>query len=440
MIGSVSAFLRWMVVGAAFFPKLLDAFFIGVATSSYQIEGSNVGECIWDQFTQDYHLTPVGNATHHYVLFQEDVALMKSLGFSHYRFSISWNRILPEPHIVNQEGIDFYHKLLDTLKDHDIEPYVTLYHWDLPLYLTRDMNGWLDARIIDEFLYYSKILFREYGSKVKYWMTINEPLTTSSQGYGPSCNFAPHQCSIPNMYTSARHQLLAHAVVATFYKDHYGDQGKIGIVLNTNWIEPLRPSAQSKAQEAMDRMFGWFMDPLFFGTFPECLSADNPPFSAEEQQQLMNSLDFLGLNHYTTYYIDENGQTSTDPDWYPAQSTWLFDAPLGMKKILEYVQQKYTSDLPLFITESGFSQRQDGVIDLVRTHYLSGYLYETLERIQQGQTNILGFFAWSFLDNFEWASGYSERFGIIQVNFTDYSRHPKLSAYMLQHLNHLLED
>jgi len=428
-------FFRGLIV-VSLWIRSIQGFFIGVATSSYQIEGFNVGECIWDEFTKEFQLTPVGNATNHYQLYQQDIELMKSLGFRHYRLSISWNRILPEPHTINQEGIDFYHHLIDSLLEQDIEPYITLYHWDLPLYLKQEINGWLDARIVDAFLDYSKIVFKEYGSKVNYWMTINEPLTTSSQGYGPSCNFAPHQCSDTNMYLSARYQLLAHAVVADYYKRHY--EGSIGIVLNTNWMEPLHERAKDMAQNAMDRMFGWFMDPLFYGTFPNVLTSTNPPFTEEEQRLLTNSLDFLGLNHYTTYYIDENGQISTDADWYPAQSTWLFDAPIGMKKILEYIHDKYTQDLPIFITESGFSQRQDGVIDLIRTHYLSAYLYETMQKIKEGMTNIQGFFAWSFLDNFEWASGYSETFGIVQVNFTDYTRTPKLSAYFLQQLNSLL--
>ena len=427
---------RWLLLNLCMSP--IQGFFIGVATSSYQIEGSNVGQCIWDEFTNEFHLTPVGNATNHYQLYQQDIELMKSLGFQHYRFSISWNRILPEPNTINKDGIQFYHQLIDLLIENKIEPYITLYHWDLPLYLKKDINGWLDPRIVDAFLDYSKIVFEEYGHKVNYWMTINEPLTTSTQGYGPTCSFAPYQCSESNMYLSARYQLLAHAVVAEYYKQHF--DGKIGIVLNTNWMEPMNSNAISMAQDAMDRMFGWFMDPLFFGTFPTLLTPTNPPFTEDEQRLLKNSLDFLGLNHYTTYYIDENGHTSTDADWYPAQSTWLFDAPIGMKKILEYIQTKYTTDLPIFITESGFSQRQDGVIDLIRTHYLTGYIYETIEQIQKGMTNIQGFFAWSFLDNFEWASGYSETFGIVQVNFTDYTRTPKLSAYVLQHLNSLLSD
>jgi beta-glucosidase/6-phospho-beta-glucosidase/beta-galactosidase len=417
----------------------IQSFFIGVATSSYQIEGWNVGECIWDKYTQEHNLHNVENATNHYVLYKKDIELMKDLGIRHYRFSISWNRMFPENEsCINKEGVDFYHSLIDTLIENEIEPFVTLYHWDLPQYLQTDIQGWLDSRIINSFLNYSKAMFKEYGSKVKYWMTINEPLTTSTQGYGGICTFAPGICSDENMFESARNQLLAHAYVSHYYKQNYN--GQIGIVINTNWIEPINENAKGNALIAMERMFGWFMDPLFFGEFPSILQSQNRPFTEEEKDLLIHSLDFLGLNHYTTYYINENGQTSTDSDWYPAQSTWLFDAPLGMKNILEYIQEKYTKTLPIYITESGFSQQNDSTLDLIRTHYLVGYIFETYKKIQEGMDQIKGFFVWAFLDNFEWASGYNETFGIVQVNFTTYERKPKLSAYTVQNIIKILKE
>jgi beta-glucosidase/6-phospho-beta-glucosidase/beta-galactosidase len=415
----------------------VNSFFIGVATSSYQIEGWNVGECIWDKFTNEKNLENVNNATNHYILFKKDVELMKNLGVKEYRFSISWNRIMPNKHLViNQEGIQFYHSLIDTLLENEIEPYVTLYHWDLPQYIQNEIGGWIDERIIHYFLDYSKVIFNEYYKKVNKWMTINEPLTTSSQGYGGICTFAPGDCSEENMYNSARYQLLAHAYTANYYKKNYN--GSIGIVINTNWIEPLNENCNQQAQDAMDRMFGWFMNPLFFGEFPTILQYQNQAFNETEKDLLIHSLDFLGLNHYTTYYVNENGQFSVDNDWYPAQSGWLFDAPIGMKKILHYIKDKYTSTLPIYITESGFSQQNDNLLDLTRTHYLTGYIKETLDCIKEGMNNIKGFFVWSLLDNFEWTSGYKEKFGIVQVNFENYEREPKLSALTIKNIINLL--
>jgi len=420
-----------------------STFFIGAATSSYQIEGWNVGECIWDKYTKEHSLTQVGNATNHYALFKEDVRLMKNLGIRQYRFSISWNRIMPTGHMeINTEGIAFYHSLLDALQEHGIEPYVTLYHWDLPQYLQTNMGGWLNETIISYFLDYSKLMFNEYHTKVKYWMTINEPLTTSTQGYGGVCTFAPGLCSEQNMFLSARYQLLAHAHVAHYYKQNYKeDGGKIGMVINTNWMEPIHEGAKEQAKQAMERMFGWFMDPLFFGTYPSILQSQNPPFTEEEQQLLIHSIDFVGLNHYTTYYIDESGQISTDPDWYPAQSTWLYDAPIGMKRVLYYIRDHYSSTIPIYITESGFSQREDGILDLIRTHYLMGYLHETMECIQNGMASqIQGFFVWSLFDNFEWSSGYNETFGIVHIDWNTFERTPKLSAWVIQRVLSILSN
>ena len=418
------------------FPWTTQSMFIGTATSAYQIEGWNKGRCIWDDYTQQKNITPVGNATNHYLLFRDDIQMMKNLGFQHYRFSISWTRIMPFYFgQTDPDGLRFYHDVINECLRNNITPYVTLYHWDLPAYLHRE-GGWLDSQLPYYFLEYAQIMFLEYGKKVKFWMTVNEPLTTSNQGYGPNCNFAPGvNCSDQNRFLSARNQLLAHALVGNYYKHHY--TGDIGLVINTNWIQPIDVSSEGFARRQMDETLGWFLEPILWGKFPDILHSKTQPFNDTERQLLMDSYTFLAFNHYTTYYVNGQGQNSVDPEWEPGQSTWLYDAPRGLSSLLYYLRDHYhvPETLPIFITECGFSQQKDGLLDMERVHYISGYLREANKCIRDG-VNLLGFFVWSLLDNFEWSSGYSETFGIVYVNRTDgnFTRTPKWSARVLSTL------
>jgi len=410
------------------------SFFIGVSTSSYQIEGQNKGVSIWDVYTQKNNLHPVGNATNHFLYYKNDIKTMHELGIKNYRMSISWTRIMPHAwNEIDPEGIQFYHNIFDECLRYNITPYATIYHWDLPEYLDISMNGWLNESIVHYFLDYSKILFQEYKDKVKFWMTINEPLTTSTQGYGKSCNFAPGRCSEENQFLSARNQLLAHAYVGYHYKSNY--EGDIGIVLNTNWIEPIDKNLASQkcAETRMEESFGWFMDPLFFGEYPDVYKDMLMPFNETEKNMLIHSYTFLGLNHYTTYYINSNCKESVSPDWTQAKSTWLFDQPRGLEKLLRYIGKKYTKTLPIYITECGFSQKNDTLLDLERTHYLVGYINKAHKIIMDNIVNLKGFFVWSFLDNFEWSSGYNETFGIIKVD-ENCTRKLKLSALVLKNM------
>jgi beta-glucosidase/6-phospho-beta-glucosidase/beta-galactosidase len=416
-----------------FFSKA-TSILIGSATSAYQIEGHLPGVSIWDTFTQIKNLQPVGNASNHYLLYKDDVKLMYDLNLRNYRFSISWTRIMPHKwNVIDNNGIQFYHNLLDELSLYNITPYVTLYHWDLPEYLS---PGWINPEIVEYFLNYSKIIFSEYDSKVKFWMTINEPLTTSLQGYETG-EFAPGLRSLK--YLSGHYQLLAHAYVASFYKEHYN--GKIGIVLNANWFIPKNNNTLShqKAHIALMKNFGWFADPIFFGNYPKEILEDAgntlPPFTEEEKLMLASSSDFLGLNHYTSYYIDEKGDISVDPNWTRAQSSWLYSVPYGMYKILHFIKDRY-GNIPIYITECGFSMKSDTHLDVDRIQYLTGYLSQVIKSEKEG-VNVKIFFVWSLLDNFEWASGYNETFGIVYVDNINknYTRIPKKSALILSEIN-----
>jgi len=418
---------------------LVRSYFIGVATSAYQIEGGNKGTSIWDTYTQTHHLTTVGNATNHIHLYQQDLRLMHEMGIRHYRFSISWTRVMPYSlDRLDPDGIAFYHHLIDECLRYNMTPFVTLYHWDLPQYLETDMNGWLDDRIIASFLVYAKSMFAEYGHKVRHWLTINEPLTTSDQGYGPLCSFAPGRCSAENRQRSIHYQLLAHAYVGHYYRQQY--DGDIGIVLNANWLEPWDAMSRDTADREMDATLGLFLHPLIFGTYPASLRDGMPSFDEADQQRLQESFTLLAINHYTTSYVDAQGYHRTSPEWEPAQSSWLFDAPYGLSRLLQYIETTYNARrFPLYITECGFSQKDDGVVDMERVHYLAGYLREFDKCVRSGMTHLRGFFVWSWLDNFEWSSGYNETFGIIHVDRdNEYRRTPKWSAYVLRDLIALL--
>lgn len=413
-----------------FLPSFVSSMFIGAATSSLQIEGHNKGITIWDKFVHEYNFHPVCNASNHFEQYEQDFELLRQMGSTHYRFSISWSRIMPFRWMkVDPEGIQFYHDMIDSLLSKNITPYATLYHWELPDYLnTPEINGWLDEKIIDYFFNYSSLMFEEYGDKVKNWMTINEPLTTSLQGYGETCSFAPLQCSKENQYLSAHYQLLAHAKVGYYYLDNY--EGDIGLVINSNWFEPTTKEAIPNSIAMMDKTLGWFLNPILFGSYPSILSTDTIAFSDDQVIELLNSYSFLGINHYTSYYINEKNQISTDPNWLQSKANWLYVTPFGARKLFQYIHDYYTTTIPIYITECGMPQVRDPILDLDRVYYLSSYLY-AIESLHY--KNIKGFFVWSLLDNFEWTQGYNESFGIIHVDYdNNYTRTPKLSYYFLK--------
>jgi beta-glucosidase/6-phospho-beta-glucosidase/beta-galactosidase len=383
---------------------------------------------------------PVGDAANYFEKYKQDIKLMNELQIKHYRFSISWTRIMPDTFgIIDPSGVQFYHDVIDECIKYNITPYATMYHWDLPEYIDVMYNGWLNESIIRLFYEYSVYLFSEYGHKVDHWMTINEPLTTSNQGYGPTCNFAPGKCSLENKYISAKNQLLAHAYAGKYYLDHY--KGEIGIVLNANWIQPKNKASIPFAEKQMEDSLGLFLHPLIHGEFPPSLINHTFPFTRIESDILKHSFNILCINHYTTYYVDEHGHNSVNQEWEQGESSWLFNAPFGLNNLLDHIYSTYTNYTPIYITECGFSEKHDSLLDIERVHYLSGYLAQFKKCIQKGMHTLRGFFVWSFLDNFEWSSGYNETFGIIYVDRNaDYQRKQKLSAAFIKNINTYLEN
>lgn len=443
--------------------KFPDQFTWGMATSSYQIEGAHnadgKGPSIWDAFSRIPGRILGGDtgdlACDHYHRFRDDVKLMASLGVPAYRFSISWPRVLPTGRGTgNPAGIKFYSDLIDALLEHGIEPWVTLYHWDLPLALQMENDGWLNPQIADDFTAYAKLCFSSLGDRVKKWITFNEPWVISLLGHGQGI-FAPGRKSTSEPYLAAHNILRAHAkTVQCFRTEFHHQNGKIGITNNCDWRAPLTdsPADQAAAQRAVEFFLGWFADPIFkSGDYPpvmrELVGDRLPVFTPEESTALLGSADFFGLNHYTAAYAAESSanpeQTteegisadpqitlSTDPAWKITDIQWPI-VPWGCKNLLQWIANRYNNP-PIFITENGCAMNDqvsaDGrVYDKDRISFYHDYLTACHEAIQSG-VNLRGYFAWSFMDNMEWVSGYRFRFGLVHVDRETLARTPKSSA------------
>uniref|UniRef100_A0A7C9EVN9 Beta-glucosidase n=3 Tax=Opuntia streptacantha TaxID=393608 RepID=A0A7C9EVN9_OPUST len=401
---------------------------------------------------------------------------MKEMGIDAYRFSISWSRILPYGKLkkgVNQKGVVYYHNLINELLASGITPFVTLFHWDLPQALEDAYGGFLNPCIVDDFTDYADLCFREFGAKVKHWITLNEPWSFSYTGYvtGES---APGRCSkwqqlnctggdsATEPYVVAHNQLLAHAAAVQLYRRKYqaSQKGIIGIALISHWFFPLTEVSrdQNAAIRALDFMFGWFMDPLAKGQYPRTMQSlvgeRLPRFTKEQSRMLNGSFDFLGLNYYTAFYaayapglkrakpsyntdslVSQTAERDGIPIGPKAASDSLHVYPRGLRDLLLLIKSKYNNPL-IYITENGIGEVNDDKLSLeealsdkMRVQFHHDHLAFLHLAIKEG-VKVKGYFAWSLLDNFEWSSGYAVRLGI---NYVDYKnglkRYPKLSAH-----------
>ncbi|PAN38664.1 hypothetical protein PAHAL_7G187900 [Panicum hallii] len=462
-----------------------EGFVFGTSSASYQYEGGVMeggrGPSIWDTFTHQHPDKIIDRsngdvAVDSYHLYKEDVRLMKDMGMDAYRFSISWTRILPNGSLsggVNREGVRYYNNLIDELLLKGVQPFVTLFHWDSPQALEDKYGGFLSPNMINDYRDYAEVCFKEFGDRVKHWITFNEPGGFCSAGYASGV-LAPGRCSPweqgkcsagdsgTEPYTVCHHQLLAHAETVRLYKEKYQavQGGKIGISLVSLWFLPLSPSKSNNnaVRRALDFTFGWFMDPLVGGDYPLNMKglAGNrlPRFTKEQSEMLKGAFDFIGLNYYTTYYAANlppanglNVSYNTDfranlsgvrngvPIGPQAASPWLYMYPRGFSELLLYIKENYGNPT-IYITENGFDEAnnmslplQEALKDDTRIVYHHGHLLALLSAIRDG-ANVKGYFAWSLLDNFEWVNGYTIRFGL---NFVDYNdglkRYPKNSAH-----------
>jgi beta-galactosidase len=445
------------------FPK---GFIWGTSTSSHQIEGAwlegGKGLSIWDAFSHtpgNIADTSTADTTcDHYHRFREDVDLMARLGLKAYRFSLSWPRILPtgmgKP---NPEGIKFYSDLIDCLLDNDVTPWVTLYHWDLPLTLQLGLDGWLNPDLADIFANYASCCFEHFGDRVKHWITFNEPWVASILGYGQGI-FAPGRTSDSEPYRVAHTMLRAHGKAAEAYRKRFqpSQNGIIGMSNNCDWREPLSATEKDRqaAERSLEFFLGWFADPVYRGDYPDSMRTRVgerlPRFTPEDADLVRGSCDFFGLNHYTTMLAahaepgqarqaapSENGgiaedqgvTLSSDPAWTKTKMGWNI-VPWGCRKLLHWITNRYGSPT-IVITENGCAfddTLTDGAVnDTERVEFLQSYLHECHTAIDEG-VQLKGYFLWSLMDNFEWTYGYTRRFGIHYVDFPTGRRIPKASA------------
>ncbi len=437
------------------FPK---GFIWGTATASYQIEGAvnedGRGKTIWDRFSHTPGKIENGDtgdiACDHYHRYREDTAMMKELGLNAYRFSIAWSRILPEGKgQVNQKGIDFYNSLIDELLEKGINPAVTLYHWDLPQKL-QDYGGWGNRNTIDYFTDYSELAIKTFGDRVKLWITHNEPIVASFYAHADGAH-APGLKDHALAVQVSHHLLLSHAKVVQVFRELNQNDSKIGITLN---LTPIYSASQSVEDQNIARLVDgeknrWFLDPVFKGSYPNEImriyqEKFNAPVIKPGDMELLSGakIDFLGINYYMRAiveyakdgsplpyrYIAAEGSNYTDMGWevYPE----------GLYQILTRVSRDYGNP-HIYITENGAAYYDDdkivnGIVqDDERLEYLNQHFTAAHRAISDG-VKLDGYFIWSLMDNFEWAHGFSKRFGLIRVDYDTQVRSWKKSAYWYQ--------
>ncbi|KAK8108586.1 glycosyl hydrolase family 1 [Apiospora sp. TS-2023a] len=453
----------------------------GFATAAFQIEGATEadgrGPSIWDSFCKIEgkiaHGANGDTACDSYNRTGEDIALLKELGSKCYRFSLSWSRIIPlggrnDP--VNQKGLDHYRQFVDDLLEAGIEPFITLYHWDLPDELDKRYGGLLNRTEFPlDFENYARVVFKAIP-KCKYWITFNEPWCSSVLGYN-SGYFAPGHTSDRTKSAvgdSTREQwivghncLVAHGRAVKVYREEFKptDKGQIGITLNGDGTYPWDPEDPADV-EAADRKIefaiSWFADPIYFGKYPDSmlkqLGDRLPTFTKEERSLVQGSNDFYGMNHYTANYVKHKTGTPPEDDilgnleclFYSksgecigdeTQSFWLRPNPLGFRNLINWLSKRYGYP-DIYVTESGTSIKGEDDLpfpeilnDTFRVKYFKDYVNAMAKAVSEDGCKVKGYMAWSLMDNFEWAEGYETRFGCTYVNYEKgQTRHPKESA------------
>ncbi|XP_022913990.2 myrosinase 1-like isoform X1 [Onthophagus taurus] len=438
-------------------------FQFGVATSAYQIEGgwntNGKGENIWDYLTHNYPNKISDNssgdiACDSYNKFKEDVRMAKSLGVNFYRFSLSWTRILSSgfPNSLNPDGIRYYNELIDEVIANDITPIVTLFHYDLPQTF-QELGGLSNGILVDYFVDFARIVFRNFGDRVKMWITINDPLLMCRYCYGGMFGLLsppfPNQSAVAD-YLCAKTLIQSHVKIYHLYNEEFRNfqGGQIGYTINSYWYEPKSNSHEDI--EAAERMFefytGLYAQPIFgdgdwptiakerVGTISKSQNFSKsrlPDFTTQEITENTKSADFLGLNYYfATLVQHRNPKVENIPIEYDydAGISYRDEAdegyvvgPQGLRKILSKLKEKY-SDIPIYITENGLGNTDKSLKDYDRANYYLTYLSACLDAIYDDKVNLVGYAAWSLMDNFEWMMGYTTYFGLYDVDFNDPNR------------------
>ncbi|TGO83305.1 hypothetical protein BPOR_0667g00040 [Botrytis porri] len=460
--------------------KFPSGFWWGVASAAYQIEGAVAdegrGPSVWDVFTHNAAAieTSFGDTgdvgDNQYYLYKQDIARIAALGVPYYSFSISWSRILPfGKGPVNELGLQHYEDLIDTCIEYGVQPVVTLFHWDTPLFLQNSYGGWLSPNIVEDFVTYSKIVFSRFGNKVPHWFTVNEPIEFCGQYPFPPGHFTP--TTIPSEqqpYYCGHHALLAHAESYHLFKS-LGLNGTLSFKNNGGYKIPLTNSSEDAVatQRAWDFKEGWFANPIYInGDYPPYLKTylDTIPLTFNESQKALinGTADLFAHDAYTSsYYMAPDSGidactsnsshilfpgcfnvTNVNADGWligaaaDPYSSWLHIATDWVPTFLKYIQDTWPSRAGIAVSEFGFSEPyeyqktslSDIRSDARRTLYYKQYMEAILLAISEG-VNVAGCLAWSIMDNLEWGSGYHVKFGMQYVNFTTGERYYKSSFF-----------
>jgi beta-glucosidase len=426
-------------------------FIWGASTAAYQIEGAvhadGRGESVWDRFGATPGKIRGGDtgeiACDFYHRYRDDVQLMRELGLDAFRFSISWPRVLPDGRgRVNAAGLDFYDRLVDALLAQEIEPFATLFHWDTPQVL-EDAGGWPARATAQAFVEYTEAVVGRLGDRVRYWTTHNEPWVHAWIGHLWG-DHAPGRTNEADAVAAAHHLLLSHGWAAeTIRRAAPGAQ--VGISLNLHHAYPHSPSPEDEAAAWQIDGEGnrWFLDPIFRGSYPADLLERNAivaPFVRDgDLEPIAAPLDFLGVNNYFRFLVGagvDGPRLLANPEAQHTEMGWEV-YPDGLHRLLVRVAEDYAPPA-IYVTENGAAfgdvRVHDGSVhDPERTAYLESYIDAMSRAIRDGAP-VKGYFVWSFLDNFEWAHGYSKRFGLVYIDYPTLERVPKDSFYWYRDL------
>ena len=439
-------------------------FLWGASTSAYQIEGAvdedGRGRSIWDTFSHTPGKVRGGDtgdiACDSYHRSEEDLGLLTELGVGAYRFSIAWPRVQPTGRgEVNQRGLDYYRSLIERLRDRGIAPVATVYHWELPQAL-EDQGGWVSRETAQRFAEYAQLLAQELGDQVAMWITVNEPLQAAHQGYRVGTH-APGKADLALAAAATHHLLLGHGLALEAMRSVLPADVPVGIALDLHPIRAAGDDAIEAAAVVDAEVNRIFLEPVLHGTYPETARAELLPPAAliepGDMRAICAPVDFLGLNYYSPHYVrlgdwDDLRQGESALAGHPGVVSylppeiprtvmgWLVE-PDGLYDTLRALDLE-APGLPLYITENGcgcddYVTPEGEVNDFERVDYLHGHLDAAWRAIQDG-VNLSGYFHWSLMDNFEWARGYSRRFGLYFVDFATQRRLPKRSAAVYAHV------
>lgn len=437
-------------------PPFPERFVWGAAAASYQIEGAvrtdGRGDCVWNLMCRRPGAIKGGHtgavACDHYHRFRDDIALMREVGLQAYRFSISWPRVLPDgTGAVNAKGVDFYDALVDELLAAGIQPWVTLFHWDFPLELYH-RGGWMNRDSAQWFADFARVVAERLSDRVGHWFTLNEPFVFVSLGHSSGIHAPGDRLPRREVARVAHNALRAHGLAVQTLRATATGPLKIGMAAVGATCVPERDKAED-IDAARRKMFGftewslwkhsWWNDPVFFGHYPEealrMLGDDAPRIEARDMEDIAQPLDFFGANiyHGTRVRASRGGEAETvpPPPGHPETAIRWPVVPEALRWGPRFLHERYK--VPVVITENGLSNQDsvslDGMVhDPQRIDYMRRHLIELSNAVDDG-AEVAGYFHWSLMDNFEWAEGYRERFGLIHVDYKSQQRQLKDSAH-----------